>query len=119
MDTRPKTLFVDIDGVLLKHHGSGNEQSRIQPELLPGVKEKFDEWDRKGYGFILVTGRRESERKATEEQLHSVGIVYDYLIMGVGGGQRVVINDFKPNKTEPTALAICIERNKGIVNVNL
>lgn len=119
MDARPKTLFIDIDGVLLKHHGSGNEQSKLKPELLPGVKDKLDEWDRKGYRFILVTGRRESERKATEEQLHSVGIVYDYLIMGVGGGQRVMINDFKPNKTNPTALAMCVERNKGVIDIDI
>jgi hydroxymethylpyrimidine pyrophosphatase-like HAD family hydrolase len=119
MDTRPKTLFIDIDGLLLKHHGSGNRQSKIAPELLPGVLEKFDEWDRRGYKFILVTGRRESERKATEEQLRFVGIVYDCLIMGVGGGQRVVINDFKLNKIDPTALAICVERNKGITEVEV
>ena len=86
MDNRPKTLFIDIDGLLLRHYGSGNKQARVEnPEVLPGVLRKLDEWDRKGYRFILVTGRRESTRVATEKQLHSKGIVYDQLIMGIGG----------------------------------
>ena len=116
---RPKTLFVDIDGTLLYHFGTGNTQSTIDPEVLPGVIEKFDEWDRKGYKLILVTGRRESERFATIKQLRKVGIVYDDLIMGLGGGTRVLINDNKPDSDNPTALAICIKRNEGISNINL
>ena len=40
-------------------------------------------------------------------------------IMGLGGGNRVVINDFKPNSTIPTAEAICLERNKGLEAVNV
>jgi len=116
---RPKTLFIDIDGTLLYHFGTGNTQANLDPKLLPGVLEKFDEWDRKGYRLILVTGRRESERNTTIEQLKKVGIVYDELIMGLGGGTRVIINDTKPNSDDPTALAICIKRNEGISNINL
>jgi len=119
MIERPKTLFVDIDGTLLFHHGCGNLQANTQPVLLAGVHKKFDEWDRKGYRIFLVTGRRESERKKTEEQLQSVGIVYDGLIMGIGGGVRVLINDLKEESKDPTALAICIERNEGIENINV
>lgn len=119
MDNRSKTLFIDIDGTLLKHHGVGNDQSRIAPELLPGVRDRFDEWDRKGYRFILVTGRHESERLLTEQQLRDIGIVYDQLIMGIGGGQRVLINDYKLHSTDATAVAICIERNKGIEGIEV
>jgi predicted mannosyl-3-phosphoglycerate phosphatase (HAD superfamily) len=119
MLNRPKTLFLDIDGTLLVHHGIGIAQANRDPVLLPGVLEKLDEWDRKDYNIILVTGRRESERVKTEEMLHSVGIVYDKLIMGIGGGQRVLINDLKPNGKDLTAAAICIERNSGIANIEL
>ena len=120
MNNKPKTLFIDIDGVLFHHCGSGNAQAKLKkPALLPGVLNKFDEWDRKGYRLILVTGRHESVRVATERQLFEAGIVYDQLIMGLGGGNRVVINDFKPNSTIPTAEAICLERNKGLEAVNV
>jgi hypothetical protein len=116
---RPKTLIIDIDGTLLHHHGTGIEQAIISPTLLPGVIEKFDEWDRKGYNLILMTGRRESERKSTDKQLRDVGIVYDQLIMGVGGGDRVLINDTKENSQEPTAFGFTVKRNEGIGGLDI
>ena len=116
---RPKTLIIDIDGTLLFHHGTGNAQAIKDPKLLDGTLSKFDEWDRKGYRIILMTGRRESERLYTTKQLHKVGIVFDMLIMGVGGGDRVVINDRKPNSSRDTAHAVCIDRNDGIKNVDI
>jgi len=119
MKERPKTLFIDIDGTLLYHFGTGNTQAQIEPKLLPGVLQKLDEWDRKGYKIILITGRRESERNATKKQLNSVGIVFDKLIMGIGGGDRIIINDKKPNSIEDTAFAISIERNEGILNIKI
>jgi len=116
---RPKTLFIDIDGTLLLHHEVANQQAKNTPVLLPGVLEKFEEWDRNGYNIILITGRRESERKLTEEQLNKVGIVYDRLIMGIGGGDRVIINDMKLNSSVPTAYAINLIRNIGLENIDI
>ena len=46
-----------------------------------------------------------------------MGIVYDQLIMGVGGGPRVLINDLKPGKDFNTATAFNLKRNTGIINV--
>ena len=48
------------------------------------------------------------------KQLKSYGIFYDQLVMGVGGGDRVVINDRKPNGERNTACAINLNRNEGI-----
>jgi len=119
MNKRPKTIFLDIDGTLLKHHGSQFDIFNSEPELLPGVIEKLKEWDLKGYNIILVTGRKKSTRKITETQLNKLGIFYDKLIMGIGGGQRVLINDFKPNSTENTAIGISINRNEGLKNLEI
>ena len=114
-----KTVFCDLDGTLIKHHGSLSKQITNKPEVLEGVIKKLDEWDRGCYNIILTTGRRESLRKFTEKQLCELGIVYDQLIMGIGGGPRILINDFKPNSNISTALAINLERNKGIKNVEI
>lgn len=115
MDPRPKTIFCDIDGTLLKHSGDPCSWSG---EVLPGVEEALRRWDRRGYQIILVTGRRESERTATEQQLHAAGIFYDRLLMGCGGGVRVLINDRKPDGSE-TAEVVSLERNKGLEGVDV
>lgn len=119
MNIRPKTIFCDIDGTLVKHHiPTKNTDTFNILQLLPGTIEKFSEWDAKGYNIILTTGRRESMRKVTEEQLAEVGIFYDKLIMGIGGGDRIVINDNKPDGRQ-TAFAFNIERDKGIKDIEI
>jgi len=41
-----------------------------------------------------------------------VGIFYDILIMGLPRGERIIVNDSKPDGTK-TATAINLVRNKG------
>lgn len=108
------TYFVDIDGTLIYHHGSLESQVVVNAALLPGVKEKFVKWVDEDATIIITTGRRESLRAVTEQQLHDLKIPYDLLIMGIGRGQRVVINDLKPNSDNPTAVAYNPKRNVGL-----
>lgn len=110
----PKTIVCDIDGCILRHFGNLSDIIINSPEILEGVKQKFDEWDKKAYKIILLTGRRENLRKITERQLHSFGLFWDELIMGATRGQRILINDLKPNSDQETALAINLKRNEGL-----
>lgn len=119
IENLPCTIFIDIDGTLISHHRTASEVLKCKPELLPGVIEKFCEWDGKGYKIILTTGRKESSRKFTEESLSSLGLFWDQLIMGIGPSQRVLINDLKPNVNAPMAIAINVERNKGLEDVSI
>lgn len=114
-----KTLFIDIDGVLIKHKGNLSKQMIESPELLPGVLDKLNEWEANGHKIILTTGRKESMRKITEEMLSSFGIFYDQLIMGLPRGERIVINDKKLDSDMKTASSIEIERNIGLNNINI
>lgn len=117
---RPKTIIVDIDGTLLVHQGNMSKILDGKASLLHGAREKLNEWDAKGYNIILMTGRRESAREFTEKQLSDLGLFWDQLIMGVGGGQRVLINDLKDDpEFGDTAVAIQVERNKGIKDVDV
>lgn len=114
----PKTLFIDIDGCLLKHNGGNlSESLHEEPKLLPGVLEKINEWESLGYQFIITTSRKESLREFTQQQLLKVGISYDQLIMGLNMGERVLINDKKPDGTL-TARSLNIERNSGLINIS-
>ena len=87
--------------------------------LLPGTVDKLLEWDKAGSTIILTTGRKESLRKVTEKQLWEAGIIYDQLIMGVGGGKRYIINDRKPQGDEDYAIAINLKRNEGIKELKI
>jgi|TARA_R100000030_G_scaffold100461_1_gene93574 hydroxymethylpyrimidine pyrophosphatase-like HAD family hydrolase len=116
--SRPKTIFCDLDGTLVKHTNPIDiHNPDLVLEVLPGVHEKLIEWDTKGYCVIITTGRKKSARKATIKQMSRAGINYDHLIMGFGGGDRILINDKKPDG-RITAYAINLERNKGLLDEN-
>ncbi len=119
MINKPKTVFIDIDGTVFAHQGRTTTINESSPVVLPGVKDKFDEWDRLGYNIIITTGRRESFREVTERQLREAGLFYDQLVMGIGGGARVLINDMKPHSEEPTAVAITLPRDEGLGGVKI
>lgn len=111
--TKPATIFCDIDGTLLQFCDSLPESLSAWDLLpLPGVEDKLALWHSKGHRIILVTGRPEPYREKTESQLHSVGIVYDQLIMGCGNGARYLIND-------GPARAIELPRDQGIGEVEI
>ena len=115
IEKRPKTIFSDIDGTLVEHVSpfeSTNPNHKMK--LLPGTIEKLQDWDMKGYTIIITTGRKESTRPATIKQLARAGIPYDQLIMGFGGGDRVLLNDKKPDG-RITAYAINLDRDKGLL----
>lgn len=117
MLTRPRTIICDIDGVIFRYYGGIHEQHLKKPYVLPGVRKKFKEWDIEGCHIILMTGRRVSVRKETEKQLSEAGVFYDELVMGVGGGVRVLINDKKPDGNVTTQ-TFCPERNKGLKHMD-
>jgi ribonucleotide monophosphatase NagD (HAD superfamily) len=119
MDPRPKTIICDIDGTLVKHNKPSDAAKKsCELVLLEGTLDKLNEWERNGYNIILLTGRKESMRQVTENQLSQLGIYYDQLIMGVGGGPRYLVNDYKSDGTE-VAFAVNVERNKGIKDIQI
>jgi mannose-6-phosphate isomerase len=116
---KPKTIICDIDGTLLEHHGDIQQNFISSSPALPNVIESIKQWDKENYHIILTTGRKESTRKRTEEQLLQQGIVYSQLIMGLPNGARILINDKKSNGVENTAYAVNLVRNEGLTNVDL
>ena len=86
-----KTVFCDIDGTLLNHTGDIIKNNLEQSVVLPAVTDVLKQWDRASYKLILTTGRKESLRSHTENQLRESGIFYDQLIMGLPNGDRILI----------------------------
>ncbi|MBN2008114.1 peptidyl-tRNA hydrolase [candidate division KSB1 bacterium] len=118
---RPRTYFVDIDGVIFKQENRWPDMETIDPkrDLLPGVRETFLRWEASGCKIVLTTGRADNFRELTERQLREAGIPYHHLIMSAGMGQRVLINNLKPQEPSVrTALAINLPLDVGMSHMN-
>jgi hypothetical protein len=119
MHIRGTSLFLDIDGTLLPHQDNATGACRSRTvHALEKVVYYFNEWCSKGYRIILTTGRTESMREITEAQLRSAGLFWDYLLMGIGAGERILVNDMSPKHNEPKAIAINLVRDSGFANID-
>lgn len=115
---KPKTLFIDVDGTILKHQHTISDVYSQPAEVLPNVVNKINEWDSQGHRIILVTARKESTRAITEQQLREFGIAWDQLVMGVGGGTRVLINDKLDKNDADRAIGVNVVTNAGFSSVS-
>tara|TARA_R110000772_G_scaffold149693_3_gene260398 strand:+ start:941 stop:1324 length:384 start_codon:yes stop_codon:yes gene_type:complete len=120
-----KTYFLDIDGTLLYHIGEFKYIRDYKAlQALPGARSKTCQWHCEGHLIIIVTARPESLRNITVEQLDNAGVFYDQLMMGVGAGPRILVNDiaedYHTNENSVTkAIAYNVTRNQdGIEDVD-
>ena len=113
-----KTVICDIDGTIFEYVKGGHyDLVHKEAKLLPGVKEKFREWEVKGGRSVLITGRRESVREDTENALRKAGIPFDMLIMGFADTGRVLINDINW-QGKVKAHAVNMHRDEGFQNID-
>jgi len=115
---KPKTIICDLDGTIFKHCHRYSYLKDIEHELNPGVIDKFNSWDSTGFKIILMTGRKESGRKLTEEALEKLGIPYDVLLMGVGNGPRVLINDKLSKHSHDRSIAVNVVTDEGFETID-
>jgi hydroxymethylpyrimidine pyrophosphatase-like HAD family hydrolase len=116
-----KTIFCDIDGCILYQYDQfldGLDESKVVPTT--NAARKLLDWHIQGHTIILITGRPESLRQQTVDALAQCDILYDMLIMGVGAGPRVLINDIDPQHPDVfKATSINLTRNKGIEQIDI
>lgn len=109
--SRPSTYFIDIDGTILEHKGSGASwQWLSDAKALPGAVQFLNDLESLGHHIVLVTGRPEHYRSTLVKLLANHGIVYHQLVMGITSGMRIIINDRKPDMPE-SCIAFSIPRN--------
>lgn len=107
----PKTIFCEIDGVILSEQTS-------EPTCLDGVLEQFSKWKELQYKVVLTTSRPESMREETENILRKFGLEYYTMVMGLPeGGDRVVIN--AKSGIENAAFSLNLVRNRGMREVEV
>jgi histidinol phosphatase-like enzyme len=110
-----KTIFIDLDGCLVKH----NYYPLLQEEeYLDGSIEKLLEWRDKGYYIILTTGRTFYGCKNVFTDLKKFDFTFDQILCELPPTKRILINDNKFEGVDK-AQAICITRDVGIGSIEI
>lgn len=110
-----KTIFCDIDGVLINHdagYHAKNRQYDYTSRIIDSNVAKLQDNYFQGDVIVLTTTRPEKERAKLELFLTEHNIYFHQLIMGLNPGTRILINDRKPSDyLADTAVAKNILRN--------
>ena len=106
LSTMHKTWIFDLDGTLVEHNGYLKYGRDV---LLSGVKEFFD--DLPSNDMVVILSARSSQyRELTLDFLAQEGIRFDYIIFDAPKGERILINDCKPDGLK-CAYSVNLERN--------
>ena len=107
-----KTLFVDIDGTLVKSSGKYTPPYWGETE---GIKKNINFlnklYDTGKVYIILTTARPSSARDITLTQMKKENIKYDNIIFDLFHANRTLINDYGTSNPYPTCDAVNIVRN--------
>ena len=114
-----KTWILDVDGTIVKHNGYKIDG---YDTLLEGVNEFFANLSPDDK-VILLTARKEEYIEDLRKFLKDNNIRYDYLLVDMPMGERILVNDRKPSGLN-TAYAINKDRDIGFnivykINENL
>lgn len=106
------TLFVDIDGTLVK-----NSSAHFPPYVgnTPALKSNVEIlqtlYATGKFQIVLTTARPEKYRKITEDQMEKEGISFDHMIMGLYHGKRIIINDYGKSNPFKSCDSINLKRD--------
>ena len=105
---QPKTWILDVDGVVFIHnsHLDGDDV------LVDGIRNFIDSIPKDDY-VLLLTARDYKYKDQTLMSLKKHGIRYDEILFGMPKGERILINDAKPDG-QATAYALNPKRDSAI-----
>jgi Trk K+ transport system NAD-binding subunit len=109
------TIFCDIDGTLFKYREFSDLQT-VKAEVIPSVADYLRLHEKLGSHIVITTARPENLRHWTVHELNKNEIPYHQLVMGIGRGNRILINDHKEGHS-PRAISFPIVRNEGLPEI--
>ena len=117
--TKNPTFFVDIDGTLVKYRKFAElETSVLEP--IQDVIDTINNYYEQGTHIVITSARPDSYELFTKQELETIGIKYHQLILGLGRGTRVVINDNDPENPEISrSMGVNLNRNMGWEGLDL
>lgn len=112
---RPYTIFVDLDGTLIRHN---YEPFTIPDVFLPHSLDRLEAWHKLGHLVVITTARNPLEAAKPmaiirQRLVDDVAVIY-----GCSTGIRVLIND-RGQDGQDKAFAVNVDRNKGLDGVVL
>lgn len=102
-----KTWILDLDGTIVVHNGPyiyGKDR------FLPGAREFLENIPAQDM-IIFLTARNNYEKNHTLRFLKENNVRYDHIIFNAGHGERILINDNKPDGLV-TAMAVNTTRDQ-------
>lgn len=115
-NVRKGTIFIDLDGTLIKHVPVPSETGE-DIEILEGTPEKLKEFRDKSYYLILTTSRPHHKIFGIINKLKSEGIEFDQILCDLPVGPRHIINDMKGS--EVRTIAHVLKRDEGIKKIKI
>ena len=117
--TKHPTFFVDIDGTIVKYRKFNELSTAILTpiqDVIDFINKSYDE----GSHIVITTARPQSFELMTKQELDKLGVKYHQMIMGIGRGTRVVLNDKDPDAPDiPRAWGINFIRDQGFKDVEI
>ena len=113
--------FIDVDGTIFEHQSDYklldalfNKEWKLD-NILPGVAHLWDNIPEQDY-IVITTARPSIFRYMTEKALKRYGLRFDYILMNLPSGPRILVNDTKPTDEGGKVMAFStpVERNKGL-----
>lgn len=93
LSTMNKTWIFDLDGTLVEHNGYLKYGKDV---LLAGVREFFDNLPASDM-VVILSARSSQYKDITLEFLAENKIRFNYIIFDAPKGERILINDCKPD----------------------
>lgn len=112
-----KTLFVDLDGVLVENSSEYSSPKWGTTSQLDANCQLLRKLYNEGMTQIIITTARSEEyKKATLDQLRRENIPYHNIIFGLYHAKRYIINDYSTSNSYPSCEAINLIRNSDNLN---
>lgn len=107
LSTLGHTWILDLDGTIVKHNGYKIDGADT---FLQGAEDFLKNIPAKDM-IIFVTSRTEEYRALTEKFLAENKIRYDAIIFNAPLGERIIMND---NKPQGLVTALALERRRDV-----
>ena len=115
---KKNTYFVDIDGTIFKYRKFETYQT-TEAKVIIDSKVFLQQVRDQGHMIVLTTARPERMRAHTAKELSTNGVPWHKLVMGIGQGDRHLINDMSPRKNLDRAISHNLSRDEGFEGINI